>query len=110
MTSVFTTLTPDHIVTWTCITTIIILVIHVIIENIKYTRWKNKIHVGTKLQYLSKIIDDEFDEGYLFTITIIRLGDKQVRVQYSDGSKRTYDKYYLYSGGWKILDETINEN
>lgn len=79
------------------------IVMTCLIESYKYKKWKQKLHVGTKLQRLFKIINDEFDDGHLFTITITKMGNDQVQVEYSDGSTRTYDKYFLYYEGWTII-------
>lgn len=85
-------------------------VIEFIIDIFKFKSFESKLHVGTHLQLTRYLIDDEFDPGHTFNITITQLGDKQVKVKYSDGSTETIDKVILYSDKWKIIDETKDEN
>lgn len=72
-------------------------------EHYKYKKFVDKLKTGVALQVTKYLINDEFDPGHTFTITIIQNGVSQVRVRYSDGSVETVDKYRLYEEKWKIV-------
>lgn len=76
-----------------------------IISNIKYNKFISRLKIGTILQNTLYDINNEFDPGYTFTITIMQVGERQVKVCYSDGSYRIMDKFTLYYEKWKIIKE-----
>lgn len=83
----------------------IIVIISVISDEIKFIRFKDRIQIGTQLTTTVRYIGDEFDDGYTFTITILKKGKHQVRVRYGDGSETGMNMYTLYYEGWKILTD-----
>ena len=82
------------------------LIIDLIFETIKYHSYISKLKVGTHLQNTKYFIDDEFDPAHTFNIVITQVGDKQVKVKFSDNSTTIMDKYILYLEKWKIINET----
>lgn len=82
------------------------IIFNTMMEIKKYKQYMSRLHVGTRLMRHVKFLDDEFDPGYTFYITIIQLGDKQVKVKFNDGSCNTMDKSSLYEEHWTIINET----
>lgn len=76
-----------------------------IYEEIQLIKFKSQIHVGTKLVNVYKMLDNEFDPGHKFEITILEVGEKQVKVAYSDGSETVWDIQQLYNENWKFQNE-----
>ena len=79
------------------------ILISSVIEHVQYLRYKSQLQPGTKLRTTQYMIDDEFDSGYVFTITILEVGKRQVKIQYSDGSITTRYISSLMSEGFKII-------
>ena len=77
---------------------------HFIVEH-KFRKFKSQLEIGTKLRLLMKDDSDEFDEGYEFNVSIFRMGVKQVKIEYSDGSIRNKDIRRLFEEGWQIVKE-----
>ena len=75
-----------------------------IMEERRFRKFKHKLAVGTALQLIMKDDSDEFDEGYIFNVSIIRMGVKQVKIEYSDGSVRNKNIRNLFEEGWKIVE------
>lgn len=73
------------------------------IEHVHYLRYKSQLKPGAKLRTTMYLIDDEFDSGHVFTITILEVGKKQVKVQFSDGSISTRYISTLMKDGFKII-------
>lgn len=85
---------------------VITIVFNIFSELKRYKSFVSKIQIGTRLTRHVKLLDDEFDPGQTFIITIVKLGDKQVQVKFTDGSITTMYKSSLYEEHWKIIDET----
>lgn len=75
-----------------------------IADERKFRKFKSKLEVGAALQLIMKDDSDEFDEGYVFNVSIIRMGRKQVKIEYSDGSIRNKNIRNLFEEGWKIVE------
>lgn len=86
-----------------CIVITSILVISVISEEISFKKFKDRLMTGTVLTNRMTLIDDEFDEGHTFRITVIKKGNRQVKVRYDDGSESVMDIYMLFDEGWTII-------
>lgn len=83
----------------------IIIIGLVINEEIQFHNFKSKIHIGTKLYNIYKMIDDEFDDGHHFIITIQEIRKNRVRVTYQDGSQSQWDIRQLFNENWKFKYE-----
>lgn len=78
------------------------IIIAGIIEHVQYLKYKSQLKPGTKLR-TTMYTDDEFDSGHVFTITILEVGKKQVKVQFSDGSISTRYISTIMDDGFKII-------
>ena len=90
-----------------CLSIFLLLIIDIANENIKYRRFKRSLKPGDKLWLNFKDIGSEFDEGYTFILTIDKVGKKNIKAHYSDGSEVEKDILGLFIEGWKILDKQL---
>lgn len=55
-------------------------------ESIRLKKFKQQLKPGLKFTTTIYDYGNEFDEGYIFNITILKVGKRQVLAKFSDGS------------------------
>ena len=76
-----------------------------IIDYFGFCKFDSRLKVGTVLQNSFYDFDDDFAPLRTFTVTVTQVGEKRVKICYSDGSVYVMDKYSLYAEKWKIIKE-----
>lgn len=73
------------------------------IDSIRYKSFESNLNIGTRLTNKFKDMSNEFDDGTIFNITIVRKGNEQVIVKYSDGSESIMTIQQLFDENWTII-------
>ena len=73
--------------------------------NIQLTQFRNRLYVGVKLYNTYYMLNNEFDPGHYFEITVEKIGENQVQVRFDDGSRTIFDIAELYNSNWKFKYE-----
>lgn len=79
------------------------IVYGVVVDSIKYKKFKKQLQVGTRLKLCYLNEEPEFFNKNCFEIKLTKIGKELVEVQYEDGSKRVFSKFLLYNEQWKII-------
>lgn len=73
------------------------------IDSIRYKSFESNLNIGTRLTNKFKDMSNKFDDGTIFNITIVRKGNEQVIVKYSDGSESIMTIQQLFDENWTII-------
>lgn len=76
------------------------LIIYGIVEYRKYKKWLKSLTIGSK--WFVEMRDNDF-ETTRFEVEILRIGEHDVELRYSDGSKRITSKINFNYEKWQPL-------